>query len=413
MNDVILIAMEHWDAVWRRVQNIAVGIARRFPARKVLFVTLPADLSNAVRHGDWSRVGQLATRACRPAPPSPTAAHPNVFVFTPVKIFPHTLSLGRLANQAMTRAQVRAAAAQIGLCDPLLYINPYYAAHMVGRMGESAVVYDVGEDWSHIEPRPWLRRQMTAEDDLLTRRADAVIVVSEHLEQLKRPVAKRVRLVPNGVYAERYRDVATRRLEPHPITRDWPRPVLGHTGTLQSRRTDVDLLLEIARAFPHGTVALVGPNSLEPACDRRLRAAPNVRMTGHVDFAEVPRVMTAFDACIVPQQVNAFTESQNPLKMFEYFASGLPIVSTPIAGFRDYPQVVRLADTAPRFTAAIHDALAEPATLVDVRQRLAAQHTWDRRLDAIIDVCEGCLRDRAAGRAEPNTSRSLELTHAC
>lgn len=412
MNDVILISMETWGRVWRRNQNLAVGLAQRFPSRKILFVTLPVDLSNSVRRGHWRTLAGLAMRGLRPEPPQALYGIPNVFVFTPVKLFPHTLTLGRWANQARTRAQIRSAVARLGMVDPLLYINPYYAAHMAGRMGESALVYDVGEDWSQIESRAWLRKQMTDEDDLLTRRADAVIVVSSNLERLKRGAARELHVIPNGVHVDRYTEIGTRTLPPHPMTRDWPHPVLGHTGTLQSRRTDVGLIVELARAFPQGTIALVGPDSLEAECSRRLHAEPNIRMTGEVDFADIPQVMSAFDVCIVPQQVNAFTESQNPLKMFEYLAAGLPIVSTPINGFRDHPELVHLADGPEAFIAAIGAALTESRELVEARQRAAASHTWDARLDAIVAVCESCLEQRRAAHAEP-AHLVEEPAHAC
>jgi teichuronic acid biosynthesis glycosyltransferase TuaH len=413
MNDILLISMEMWGRVWRRNQNLAVGLARQFPQQKILFVTLPVDLSNAVRCRHWKTLGDLAKRALQPARPEPLPGYPNLFVFTPVKLFPHTLSIGRLMNQARTRAQIRRAMKQIGMTDPLLYINPYFAAHMVGKMGESALVYDVGEDWSHIESKPWLRRQMIEEDLELTRAADAVIAVSPALKELKKNDAREIHVVPNGVHVERYAKVASRTLTPHLAATDWARPVLGHTGTLQSKRTDVDLVIKVARAFPQSTIALVGPDSLEPGDSKRLRAEPNIRMTGEIDFTDMPRVMSAFDVCIVPQQVNAFSESQNPLKMFEYLASGLPIVSTKISGFRDYPELVHLAGDAEQFIAAVKTAMVEPASLIAARQKAAAPHTWDSRIDRIIEICESCLNRRRGKSGKSPVGVKGEVVHAC
>jgi glycosyltransferase involved in cell wall biosynthesis len=413
MNDILLISMETWGRVWRRNQNLAVGLARRFPQQKILFVTLPVDLSNAVRCRHWNILGSLAKTALRPARPQPLPGYPNLLVFTPVKLFPHTLTLGRLMNQARTRSQIRRAMRQAGMTDPLLYINPYFGAHMIGKMGESALIYDVGEDWSHIEPKPWLRRQMIDEDLQLTRAADAVIAVSPALKELKKNDAREIHVVPNGVHVDRYTKVASRTLTPHLIAADWARPVLGHTGTLQSKRTNVDLIIRVARAFPQSTIALVGPDSLEPADSRKLRAEPNIRMTGEIDFADMPRVMSAFDVCIVPQQVNGFSESQNPLKMFEYLASGLPIVSTKISGFREYPELVHLAGDADEFITAVKAAMVEPASLAAARQRAAAPHTWESRIERIIEICQSCLDRRQGTRGKSPAGATGEVVHAC
>ena len=41
------------------------------------------------------------------------------------------------------------------------------------------------------------------------------------------------------------------------------------------------------------------------------------------------------DALVVPHIVDAFTDSLDPIKLYEYQAVGRPVVSTPVAGFRD------------------------------------------------------------------------------
>src|SRR6266478_1922830 len=80
-----------------------------------------------------------------------------------------------------------------------------------------------------------------------------------------------------------------------------------------------------------GSVALVGPNFLSPADNRRLLAVGNIFMTGPVPYARIPDYMSAFDVCITPHKISQFTESLNPIKLWEYLAAGLPIVSTDIA----------------------------------------------------------------------------------
>src|SRR5262249_3187454 len=137
MVDILFIGMELWDEVWRRSQNLAAGLARRFPDHKILFVALPVDLSHALRTGQW----KLLATGWRPVPPQPVPEIPNVFVFRPIKLFPNTLPPGRRANEALARAQIGKAARTLGLDRPLLWIKPPWGAHLVGRMGERAVIY--------------------------------------------------------------------------------------------------------------------------------------------------------------------------------------------------------------------------------------------------------------------------------
>ncbi|MCS6776353.1 MAG: glycosyltransferase [Chthonomonadaceae bacterium] len=379
---MIFIGMELWGPVWRRSHHLMAGYARRFPERKVLFVALPIDVSHGVRTGRR----EVLAQAQRPVLPVRVEGFTNLYTVRPVKWLPDSLPGGRRFNQSVARAQVRRAARQLHLQRPLLWIKPYWGAHFAGRMGECIVLYDVGDDWTTIRQSVRAMRWAVREDQELTQRADAVLVVSEDLYHRKRALRNEVFLVPNGVDAPHFAAVWQRTLLPHPITSGWQRPVLGYTGMLHAERFDMELTIALARRMPQATLALVGPNLLDATQTARLAAEPNIRLTGPVSYEELPRVMTAFDVCIAPSRINAFSESQNPLKLWEYLASGLPAVATPVNGFRDYPELVYLASTPEAFAAGIDAALHEAPDLPARRQQAVREQTWEARLDTIQQI---------------------------
>lgn len=368
------------------------GYARRFPDRQVLFVALPIDVSHGVRTGHREALAQ----AQRPVLPVRIEGFTNLYTVRPIKWLPDSFPGGRRFNQCIARAQVRRVARQLHLQHPLLWIKPYWGAHFAGRMGECAVLYDVGDDWTTIPQSARAMRWAMREDQWLTRHADVVLVVSEDLYRKKRALRNEVFLVPNGVDASRFAAIWHRTLPPHPITSGWQRPVLGYTGMLHAERLDVELTIAVARRMPQATLALVGPNLLDATQTARLTAEPGIRLTGSVPHAELPRVMTTFDVCIAPNRINAFSESQNPLKLWEYLASGLPVVATPVSGFRDYPELVYLASTPEAFVAKIHAALRETPDLSTRRQQAVSEQTWDARLDTIQQIVRRVV-------VEPNT----------
>jgi len=381
--DLIFVSLEDWDEVWRRNQFLCAGLARRFPDRKILFVGLPRDVSHSLRHG---RLGALRAMPLEAAP-----EYPNITLLHPLKVFPNTLPWGRRANEVLMRRQIRRAASALGIARPLLWLNPHSAVHMAGRMGERAVVYDITDDWISLTQRDWLRRLTAAQDAALCRRADAVIVCSQKLYDMKRGLTSNLHLIPNGVDAAHYRRVQDTALPLPPPAAHWPRPVLGYTGTVHPDRVDVGLIEVLARRFAQGTVALVGPNHLPAADEARLKALRNVQRTGPVPYAQVPDYMSAFDVCITPHRMTPFTESLNPIKLWEYLAGGKPIVSTDVAGFRDYPQFVRIAGTPEAFLEACEAALAEGQTGQAARQAEARLHSWESRIDAVEAVMQECL----------------------
>lgn len=387
MPDLIFVSMENWDTVWRRNQFLCAGLARRFPEHKILFVGLPRDVTNDLRHGRLPALGDAD---------EVVPGLPNITLTRPIKLLPNTLAAGRRFNEKLFRSHVQRAARRLGLQSPLLWLNPHSAVHMAGKMGEKSVVYDITDDWTTLTQSPALARLTIDQDAALCRRADAVIVCSERLFEMKRGLTDRLHLVPNGVDPDHYARVLDGN-GPLPSPADgWHHPVLGYTGSIHPDRVDVSLVESLARRFPQGTVALVGPNML-PAGDRqRLQSCPNVVLTGPVPYAQVPDIMRAFDVCITPHRVTAFTESLNPIKLWEYLAAGKPIVATDVAGFRDYPQFVRLARDADGFAQAVESALQEAPSAGEARRAEARRHSWDARLDQVQAVLEALPISRAA-----------------
>ena len=373
--------MENWDDVWRRNQFLCAGLARRFPEIKILFVGLPRNVTNDLRRGRMPSFREAE---------SAVPGLPGITLTRPLKLLPDTLAWGRRLNEALFRAGVAHAALRLGMQSPTLWLNPHSAVHMAGKMEESAIIYDITDDWTTLTQSPALAKRTADQDAALCRRADATIVCSERLYEMKRSLAKHLHLIPNGVDADHYKGVLDG-TGPLPSPADgWAKPVLGYTGTVHPDRVDVSLVESLARRFSSGTIALVGPNLLTADDRQRLAACGNVALTGPVPYARIPETMRAFDVCITPHRRTAFTESLNPIKLWEYLAAGKPIVATDVAGFRDYPQFVRLASDADSFGQAVEDALSEKDTAGEARRAEARRHSWEARLDQVIDVLLSC-----------------------
>jgi glycosyltransferase involved in cell wall biosynthesis len=133
-------------------------------------------------------------------------------------------------------------------------------------------------------------------------------------------------------------------------------------------------------------LVFVGPNHLPGDVVGQLTARGNVYFTGAVPYLKIPEYMRAFDVCVVPHRMSAFTESLNPIKLFEYLAAGKPIVATDVAGFRDFPELVRIARTADEFFDQMLLALQEGDSKLQARRDEAAKHSWKLRVDQIEEV---------------------------
>jgi glycosyltransferase involved in cell wall biosynthesis len=375
MRDLIFISLENWDGVWRRNQFLCAEWLRRFPAMRLLFVGRSRDVSHSLRKSDRTVFSQPAEQKVPDLP--------GLTILNPLKLLPNSLSATRWFNRQLMLAEIRAAAQRAGLRAPLLWINDHCAAHLAGRLGERAVIYDVTDDWALMNSIPQNERQrIKAADAALCKSADLVVVCSEALERSRRRLSRKLVRIPNGVDAERYGFRTPRACDSAAGTRK----TFGYVGTLHGDRLDLELVTALARRRPTDRVVLCGPNLLTAPEVHQLNGLANVEVREAVDYQQVPRLLEEFDVCILPHLCSPFTESLNPIKLWEYLASGKPVAATPVAGFRDYGHLFHLAKGEDGFLEACEKALQEDARLAGVRMREAARHSWKVRADDLLEI---------------------------
>jgi glycosyltransferase involved in cell wall biosynthesis len=164
-----------------------------------------------------------------------------------------------------------------------------------------------------------------------------------------------------------------------------PEPRLIFVGAITATKLDVDLLARLARNRPDWSLALVGSIGLgDPSTDiGGLAALPNVHVLGPRPQAELPSVLRGADVGLIPYLENQLTASIFPMKVYEYLAAGLPVVSTPLPALRDVTEIA-CAGGAAEMEARIEAALSgdDPDRRTQ-RSRAAAPHSWEARLEQL------------------------------
>ncbi|HEY3673385.1 MAG TPA: glycosyltransferase [Acidimicrobiia bacterium] len=335
---LVVCSLEAWDEVWRRNQFLVRELLAADPHLRVLFVEPPFDWLHELRRSPRTRSRQRPLRTVR--------GDGRVLALEPGKLAPRVL--GTFADRSLAR-QVRTTVDRLGFVGPTLWINDVHFARLL-TTGWPAV-YDITDDWLLASGPGRARRRLAAAERRLLRHADAVVVCSPALASSRRPQRDDLVLIPNAVDHEHF---VRPRARPDDLP---PGPVAVYVGTLHEDRVDVELVATIADTLPPVQIVLVGPSSLSSASGARLDACTNVHRLGARPYDDVPAYLQHADVVIVPHVVTPFTESLDPIKVYECLAAGRPTVATPVAGFRDAGAPVVLA-TGPRdFAAAVTAAL--------------------------------------------------------
>jgi glycosyltransferase involved in cell wall biosynthesis len=155
---------------------------------------------------------------------------------------------------------------------------------------------------------------------------------------------------------------------------------------------DVDLLVDVARAHPEAAIVLIGPVQADLSNLVRL---DNVRVLGERPYQEVPGLVAQVDVCLLPFHLNEVTQDVNPIKLYESFCLGKPVVSTGLPEVETYRDVAYVAHTPNGFLKGVEQALSEDDDgLRRRRKQIAAENTWALRAQQILRILSGSLDER-------------------
>jgi glycosyltransferase involved in cell wall biosynthesis len=237
-------------------------------------------------------------------------------------------------------------------------------------------------------------RRLARREARVWRAAEGYVTITAalHRELVRRfGERSRIAVVPDGARP-------TERVDPGSATDDAKRVfTIGYAGHLYPWK-GVDLVIEAVAALPDARALIVGGHAQEPDLTRvqafaeQLNCASRVTFTGLIAPAEVAGKLRLADVLAIPNPASAISNAfTSPLKLFEYMASGRPIVASDLPSLREIlrdgenallvqpgnPQALVAAIVRIKDDPALGTRLARQA-LVDVRQ-----FTWARRAERL------------------------------
>ena len=134
---------------------------------------------------------------------------------------------------------------------------------------------------------------------------------------------------------------------------------------------------------------MVGPPDKPVATEN----IPNLHFLGVRNYKEMPAYIDNFDVCVIPFMVSELIHCVNPVKLYEYFAFGKPVVATDMPEVGRFAEVCYISRSKEEFLANVEMALAEDndgqTRKMERRLEIARGNTWrDRWLTVSTTLAE-------------------------
>ena len=376
---VVILSPENWSDLPTNKHQLASRFQRIVPT---LYV-------NAVGRS----VVKTARMKVRGAEPVTLRQHPDGLWHLVPSVLPGRFArrsaFVRRLNRALVRRAVQKTVRRLHLSESVLFIySPMFVGLLRKWRGITCIYHCVDHYASFPVTRPGARLERIAAERELLALVDIVITTSPALTQHCREVRDDVVEFVNAGDFELFHRAADVGSVANEVT-DIARPILMFYGALSSYKVDLQLLELLANRRTEWSFVLIGPWGHPGDSERlfdRLRELPNVHWLGARRQGDLPRYLRAADVLLLPYVLTRHTRHVFPLKVFEYLATGKPIVATQLEALSEYSNAISIAVDADDFERLIAAAIERGAAGSSARVDLARRHTWASRVQSIRDL---------------------------
>ena len=273
-------------------------------------------------------------------------------------------------------------------CRPIVYVfHPSFADYLELFDG-CKVIYHADDTFSAM---PGWGNQLAQQERSLVQRAD-IIIASSPLMGGALPLTepKPVTIIPNGADSQAFSNAGG---EPAPkILSAIPTPRIGYIGTINDK-VDLPLLANIATARPDWHWCIAGnvvplkyfrTDNMDALA--RCRSLDNVHFLGAYPTDQLPALVNHMNVntLIYRTSGNGWWKNVSPLKLHEYLATGLPVVSADVSSVREFSAVVDVVNSQQAWIEALDRAISGLGRGSSTsRRKVAMENDWNERIDQL------------------------------
>ena len=307
----------------------------------------------------------------------------NLYVLTPLVVpfswFPFRNGL----NKLILKAQVGWAKRKLNMSKPYLFVfSENWHDYVINMQRKKLIYYTVDEQasFSGLDGQRFIEM-----DKKLNKAADVIFCSARTLYDKNIQTNSNTHYMPHGVSYELFASTLDESTTVAEDIKDIPGPIFLFFGHISYDWVDKDLVKFLAKSKPEWSWVYVGRYSMD---DDEFSGFSNIHLLGEKEFEQLPRYCKGADIATIPFVYSKLTNNCNPLKLPEYFAAGLPVVSTNIPEVkRAFGDECYIGQDNEEFLAACEKALKDNDRELNLtRAKQMAVHSWEERINNVYKI---------------------------
>jgi len=374
--NIICFSNIDWGFIKQRHQHLMSAFAEMLEVENIIFVETLGTRSLMLNKEDLRRgIKKVVSR-------SKAKQHTDDEISEKIKILsPKFLPLFNDAayeiNSVLLKYQINKITREhnIKLEDTIAWVMlPHPSIYrLLKKMKFNKIIFDCIDD---IKSIPNTKEIIINTEENLIKESDIVFTTSNALNRKCIQLNENTYMLKNAVSKEFLN-------EKNRVNADKKKKVVGYVGTIYEW-FDLAIIEQLAKCNTDIDIILAGPVRIDVST---LMEYNNVKLLGKVSYEEVEKLIESFDVCLIPFIVNDLILNTNPVKLYEYFSKGKPVVTANIPEIREFENLLYAYDNSEEFLEAVRKALDEKdVNLFSKRKDVASRNTWESRTENALEI---------------------------
>ena len=232
-----------------------------------------------------------------------------------------------------------------------------------------ALIYEIMDDCAKIFPH--MEKELKEIEAQFINEADLIITTSAVLAQNVRRINKNteVILAGNGVEYDFFSSFTNQAERPAELK--GMNKIVGYIGTIADW-IDIETICFLADSRKDIDFVFIGPSTIDHPIARK-----NIHFLGMKDYPLMPSYCSSFDVCLIPFKAGELADSINPVKLYEYFSMGKPVIAYKMKELMPYKDMLYMANGKQDFLKLTEMALLENDDSLKLRRmQIAKLNDW-------------------------------------
>ena len=257
----------------------------------------------------------------------------------------------------------------------VLWFDSIVLASLIGEIKYKKSILRIADK---IESFKKISPNLKNQSEILKEKVDIIVYAAKSLEDYVKKYKNKIHYVPNGVDINHF--INSSKNMPDDL-KNIPKPIAVYIGAIDDW-FGLDFLHEVATRCKDISFVLIG----DPVIDiSKLKKLSNLYILGRKNYNRIPQYLNNSEVGIITFNVkHPVVDTVNPIKLYEYMACGLPVVSTSWKELELIKSPASLVKNPEEFSKSLYKALesGKDKKYLDY----AKENSWDKRFEEIIRI---------------------------